>query len=863
MFSSPARAVSKNRSRCILVFVIAPALVMTFGYVPALAQRPLGHDVSSYQSASLNWASLKSNGLVFAWAKATEGLTVNDSDYTTFEANAKAAGVLIGSYHFAHPELHIGPAGADQEAAHFWSIASNYIKSGGAYLMPTLDSETFTNIYDKASLSQWMHRWCDDIIGYAAAQNVTVKPVIYMSTSHANTWLDNTMTNFIPWFAQWPASPDPQNGAPSSTTPWGYWTFWQYSDTNDFSGGDSDVFNGTMATLTNFVIVTNTSPPSITSQPSDRFADLGASITFRTAATGAGALKYQWQFNGTNIGGATTASWTLSNIQTNNAGDYTVVVTNIFGAVTSSAATLTVFGPFTPVFSDNFDTNSGPNWALSQSSADTRLTFAYDYSGYGIPSAPNSAGGTTRGAKFEANISQTNVAALSISPIGQSFIGNYRLHYDLWMNANGPFPAGGAGSTQHHTSGLGTAGNHVQWNTGTADGVWFAADGEGQATDTSATLPDWRVYVGTTLQAATTGDYAAGNTTSARGNNHPYYENVFPALKTAPAAQGVQVGGLDVGTIGFAWRNVIVNKTGSTVEWFIDGLRIATVTNVTFTSSDIFIGYWDSFASLSGDTNLTFGIVDNVRVEVPVVAPGITTPPQPLAVTQGSNATFTVVATGVPAPAYQWRFGATNIGGATASSYTRNNAQPADAGNYSVVLTNIGGSITSSAAALTVNIPPSISVQPQSIAVKLTSNATFTVTAAASPAPGYQWQFNNVPIAGATASSYTRFNVQTNDVGNYSVLVTNIAGSLASSNAVLSLIPPQPSQFQLVSLLQDGTLKLVFTGEPGVAYTIEVSTNLADWDVFTNIVNTNGTVEINAGQTAPYPQRFFRTRLDQ
>jgi GH25 family lysozyme M1 (1,4-beta-N-acetylmuramidase) len=864
IYSPPARVKPQNCFQFILVFLVVLALLMRFGCLRAVAQRPMGTDVSSYQSASLNWASLKSNGIAFAWAKATEGLTVNDSDYTTFQANAKAAGVLIGSYHFAHPELHIGPAGADQEAAHFWNIASNYIKSGGAYLMPTLDSETFTNIYDKASLSQWMHRWCDDIIAYAAAQNVTVKPVIYMSTSHANTWLDNTMTNFIPWFAQWPASPDPQIDAPASTAPWGYWTFWQYDDTNAFSQGDSDVFNGTMATLTNtFVIVTNTSPPAITSQPSDRYADRGTAITFRSAATGAGALKYQWRFNGTNIAGATTTAYTLSNIQTNNAGDYAVVVTNLFGAVTSSAATLTVFGPFTPVFSDNFDTNSGPNWTLSQSSADTRIVFAYNYSGYGIPSAPSSTGGTTKGVRFEANISQTNVAALSISPNGQSFIGNYRLHYDLWMNANGPFPEGGTGSTQHQTSGLGTAGNRVQWNTGTADGVWFAVDGEGQASDTSATLPDWRVYVGTTLQAATTGDYVAGNTAGARGNNHPYYENVFPALRTAPAAQGLQVGGLDVGTIGFAWRNVIVNKTGSTVEWFIDGLKIATVTNVTFTSSNIFIGYWDSFASLSDDTNLTFAIVDNVRVEVPVAAPGIIAQPQPLAVTQASNATFTVVGTGAPAPAYQWRFGATNISGATASSFTRNNAQLADAGNYSVVLTNIGGAITSSFAALTVNVPPSISAQPQSIAVKLTSNATFTVSATASPAPGYQWRFNSVPISGATGSSYTRFNIETNDVGNYSVLVTNIAGSIASSDAELSLIPPQPSQFQLVSLLPDGTLKLVFGGEPGLAYTIEISTNLADWAVFTNLVNTNGTVEINAGQTADYAQRFFRTRLNQ
>ena len=162
-------------------------------------------------------------------------------------------------------------------------------------------------------------------------------------------------------------------------------------------------------------------------------------------------------------------------------------------------------------------------------------------------------------------------------------------------------------------------------------------------------------------------------------------------------------------------------------------------------------------------------------MEVPVVAPTISAPPQPLAVTQGSNALFTVTGAGVPAPGYQWRFAGTNIGGATASSYTRAGAQPADAGNYTVALTNVGGSITSAPAALTVNIAPSISAPPLDVAVKLTSNATFTVTGSGSPAPGYQWQFNGAPIGGATASSYTRFNVQTNDTGNYSVLVTNVA----------------------------------------------------------------------------------------
>ena len=101
----------------------------------------------------------------------------------------------------------------------------------------------------------------------------------------------------------------------------------------------------------------------------------------------------------------------------------------------------------------------------------------------GIPSAPNSTGGTTKGLKLEANMTLGVVAALSLSPIGQSFSGNYRLHFDMWINANGLFPAGGNGSTEGLTAGVGTAGNRVEWNGSgtTADGVWFLVDGEGGA----------------------------------------------------------------------------------------------------------------------------------------------------------------------------------------------------------------------------------------------------------------------------------------------------------------------------------------------------------------------------------------------
>jgi Fibronectin type III domain len=275
------------------------------------------------------------------------------------------------------------------------------------------------------------------------------------------------------------------------------------------------------------------------------------------------------------------------------------------------------------LFLDNFDSDSAANWVLNSSSPNCRATFNYDYAADGIPSAPNSTNGTTRGLKLEANISAGVIAAINLSPVGQIFGGDYRLRFDLWMNQNGPFPAGGVGSTQHGTAGIGTAGNHVQWTNAAsaADGVWFAADGEGQATDAPATasLSDFEVFRGTSRQAATSGVFAAGTASNSRGNGNAYYATTFPGGQTAPALQSAtwpqQTGGLAVGTIGFGWRDVVINKSGNTVDWTINGLKIATIANANLTSSNIFVGLWDAFASVSDNTNLSFALFDNVRVE--------------------------------------------------------------------------------------------------------------------------------------------------------------------------------------------------------------------------------------------------------
>jgi len=167
--------------------------------------------------------------------------------------------------------------------------------------------------------------------------------------------------------------------------------------------------------------------------------------------------------------------------------------------------------------------------------------------------------------------------------------------------------------------------------------------------------------------------------------------------------------------------------------------------------------------------------------------PSITT--QPLSQTNaiGGNVTLSVVAAGASPLGYQWRFYGSNISGATATSYALTNIQPTNGGDYTVVITNAFGSITSTVATLTVNASPFINNQPQSLSVNLGANATFNVTAAGGAPLVTQWRFAGTNITGATASSYTRLNAQTADAGNYSVVVSNYAGSITSAVAVLTV----------------------------------------------------------------------------
>lgn len=171
-------------------------------------------------------------------------------------------------------------------------------------------------------------------------------------------------------------------------------------------------------------------------------------------------------------------------------------------------------------------------------------------------------------------------------------------------------------------------------------------------------------------------------------------------------------------------------------------------------------------------------------------APTISTQPQNQSVAPGAAVTFAVAATGQPAPTFQWRKNGANIAGATNATLSLTNVQAADAGTFSVVVTNSAGSVTSNNATLTVSAtsaPPAITLQPASQTIASGHTAVFNV--AATGATGFQWRRGGTNITGATNATLVIPNAAAADVGTYTVVVSGATGSPANSTpATLSVI---------------------------------------------------------------------------
>ena len=233
------------------------------------------------------------------------------------------------------------------------------------------------------------------------------------------------------------------------------------------------------------------------------------------------------------------------------------------------------------------------SWTVN-ATADTAATFGYDYSADSIPEAPNSVGGAaTTGLKLEANIVAPGALEELAVAAGLSLSGIYTFQADMWINANGPFPGGGAGSTEFG----GASVNHDGTST-SVNGTSFLVTGEG------GSGTDWRFLEGSSI--------AVGYNAS----EEPVVSQ-FPGV-APPAGQG-QTGVTQDGSGGFQWLTIeaIVNNNTGLSRFKITSELGGMIDSGLLTAgagSDVALIYADYFSSVSGNAAQSFGLFDNVVV---------------------------------------------------------------------------------------------------------------------------------------------------------------------------------------------------------------------------------------------------------
>lgn len=582
------------------------------------------------------------------------------------------------------------------------------------------------------------------------------------------------------------------------------------------------VTNTSGPTTSNAATVSVSIPPApvIITQPANRSAYPGDYSAFSVSVSSQGTTTCQWQKstdNGltfTNIVNSNSSYISFYSTQTTDAGQYRVIVTNGGGTATSNAATLTVTVPSAPVITTQpTNRNLYPGDTLSlnvvatitgstsyqwQKSTDNGLTFTnltYSNSSYlYLYSAQYSdagqyrvlvtnAGGTTTSNAAIVTVNVPPAPVITTQPASQNaYLGN-SISFSVSVTATGT--------------------TSYQWQKSTDNGLTF--------TNISyATYSSYTIYNSIITDAA---QYRVivtnlGGSTTSSVATITFVTPPPPVISTQPTNQTVYLGETIYLSVGS-------NNTGTTTyQWQRSTDNGLTFTNVANgTSNYLYInnsqlsdaGPFRVIVTNPGGSTTSNNATVTFLIPLP---PTISTHPTGAAVQGGNSFYLYGYASGRGTITYQWQKDGVNlingdrITGANSYNLSISSALLADAGQYRLVATNAGGSITSNAATVTVTVPPppTISSQPSSNAVSAGNPASFYVYASGSGLT-YQWQkdgvnlTNDTRITGATTYSLYIANTQTSDAGQYRVIVANEGGSITSNAVTLTVTIPAPPSF--------------------------------------------------------------------
>ncbi len=162
-----------------------------------------------------------------------------------------------------------------------------------------------------------------------------------------------------------------------------------------------------------------------------------------------------------------------------------------------------------------------------------------------------------------------------------------------------------------------------------------------------------------------------------------------------------------------------------------------------------------------------------------------------------TNASFSVAAVGVGALNYQWKLNGVSIPGATATNLVLNNVTPADAGNYTVRVTDNIGPTESQPAALVVWVDPVFLVNPVSQSAPSGANVMLSASILGFPPPfSYEWRKGSLPVVSNLSSATTTFfttnlffvSAANSSTGQYRVIIRNAARPAGIASAFAALV---------------------------------------------------------------------------
>ena len=680
--------------------------------------------------------------------------------------------------------------------------------------------------------------------------------------SPTGTNLINALISPPPTLTSQPAGKNVTNGTSitftataSSLTPMSY--FWLLNGTNLPAGGNvSGVATNTL-TITaattnnsgNYQLVASNATgsaisrvavlnvgfaPVVATSPVSQTNLAGSNVVFTATVTGSSPLVYQWLKGGTNISGAITNVLTLTAVVITNSGNFSLKVTNIFGVVTSSVASLTVVLP--PSFTGSvtnraLECGKNTNTFAITAVGTAPLSIQWSTNGVSVLGATNSSftltnlhlpSQTVAVAVTNLYGTATSNCVLTITDTLVPVItlnGASRLTNELGSGFTNP----GATATDLCAGTVPVTTNGVV-NTavvGTNTLTYTATDGSNSATNTRTvvvrdTTPPTILWSFTNLIMAANSNCVA-LMTNVTGTNFILATDLSGALTITQSPTNNAVLSLGTNVVVITVADASGNKSYSTNRVLVVDLTPPSLTlngnnpltnELGFAFTDPGVTAGDACSGLAlvatngvvninavGATTLTYTAVDgsgNTNTVTRLVVIRDTTPPAIIrSFTNLVLALDTNCSAAMPDVMGTNFILATDLSGAVAISQTPTNTAILQLGTNVVVIvvTDASGNTAYSTNQILVvdSALPVFVTEPQSQTNVVGTSATFTAAATACTPLAWQWWFNSTPLTAQTNSTLTLSNLVAVSAGNYSVVAASAGGSSTSAVATLTV----------------------------------------------------------------------------